>query len=140
MAKVIELPFSISGDGGVSYTIDEAKIWQDRVLSVVMTRFNERVMRPAYGSSVSEATFDNTEDALNKIEDAVEEAFAVYLPGLTLTSVKGYEDLADGDGVITAVITFSYPKLASQSETSIILKTQYLSRSGEVLLEVGNGR
>lgn len=140
MDKVIQLPFSISSDGSVAHTSSDVKIWQDRVLSAVMTRFNERVLKPSYGSAVAEALFATTENAQSLIISAVEEAFSRHLPALKLTDCKVFEDAESGDGSLSVSISFTYPRLASQSETSITVKTQYISRSGDVLLEVGNGR
>ena len=140
MSKVIQLPFHIASDGSVSHTSDESKMWQDRVLSAVMTRFNERVMKPSYGSGVGETVFSGTTDARVNIRQAIETAFSSHLPFLTLNSCDVYEDIEDGEGILTANIEFSYPRLASQAESSLVIKTQYLSRSGDVLLEVSNVR
>jgi phage baseplate assembly protein W len=140
MSKVIELPFSIDSSGAVATTEDTAKMWQDRVVSAVMTRFNERIMNPNYGSSAASTTFFNLTEAAGMLQESVGKAFSDHLQPLTLQSVEVYEDVVDEDGILSVSISFSYPKLLSQTSTNLIIKTQYLSRAGEVLLEVGNGR
>ena len=140
MERAIQLPFSISSSGGVAFATSYSKVWQDRVVSVVMTALNERVMRPTYGSAVGSALFEPKGVMQSILQDAVEAAFSNFLPELTLKEISAYEDSNDPDGYVTLDIRFSYPQLLSQTETSAIIKTQILSRSGEVLLEVGNGR
>ena len=138
MSRVIQLPFSISPSGGISYTEDDSKIWQDRVVSVVMTRFKERVMNPGFGSSVGQAIFDNTGDAAQAIIESINQAFGFHLPTLTLNDVEISEGIDDDFNALTVTIKFSFPRLVSQSETEVTFKTQYITRAGEVLLEVGN--
>lgn len=138
MSRAIELPFSISASGEVSYTEDDSKTWQDRVVSVVMTRFKERVMNPGFGSSIGEAMFYSIEDAIEFLNESVTQAFGFHLPTLTLNSVDVSEDLDEESNALTVTINFSFPRLLSQSDTQVSFKTQYISRAGEVLLEVGN--
>ena len=57
-SRAISLPFSFDSSGGVSYTTDNKKMWQDRVVLVVMTLLKERVMRPTFGSSAKATVFE----------------------------------------------------------------------------------
>ena len=94
MSKAISLPFSFDSNGGVAYTTDDRKIWQDRVVLAVMTYFGERVMRPNYGSSVEEATFENTTTAISMINQAIAGAFSFWLPDLALGKVEKILDVS----------------------------------------------
>lgn len=69
--KAITLPFAFDSFGSVAYTEDEKKIWQDRVVLVVMTSLNERIMRPTFGTTVNATIFENVNDAVSLIQQSV---------------------------------------------------------------------
>lgn len=130
--KAISLPFSFDSSGSLAYSTDEKKIWQDRVVIVVMTRLNERVMRPTFGSEAANALFESTSAASSLIRDTVATAFSNWLKDLILTDVLIYTDPADGYLVVE--IVYKYNPI--ENEQSVKIKTAILSRTGEVLLEV----
>lgn len=132
--RAISLPFSFDSSGALSYTTDEKKIWQDRVVLVVMTRLTERVMRPTYGSTAGNSVFESENSAQASIEQAVASAFSQWLKPLTLTAVAVTSDPTDGYLLVT--VQYKYEK--DQNEQSVQIKTAILSRSGDVILEVGN--
>jgi phage baseplate assembly protein W len=82
--RAISLPFAFDSTGAVAYTTDSKKIWQDRVVLVVMTRLNERLMRPSFGTSVQELTFENYNEALAHVKQIVSIGFSRFLPSLIL--------------------------------------------------------
>jgi phage baseplate assembly protein W len=131
----ITLPFTITSNG-IGKTSDISKIYKDRVYGVVLTSLNERVMSPTFGTKVKAALFSNIDDALNSIEQSVQIGFAKWLKGLTLNSVSGSIDAAEGN--LNIEILYSIP--GTIDEQSVTLKTAILSRSGEILLEVRNGQ
>lgn len=128
--KAIALPFSFNQSGAVAYTIDEKKIWTDRVVLVLMTKLNERVMRPTFGSEVPSSVFETISGAKTLIQKSVASAFSRWLPSLELISVE----LTEENGELLADITYRYSP--EGDEQSVRVKTAILSRSGEVLLEV----
>jgi phage baseplate assembly protein W len=130
--RAMSLPFSFDSSGSVSYTTDEKKIWQDRVVLVVMTRLNERVMRPTFGSESSNSLFENTSSASGLLKDTIATAFSNWLKDLILTDVSIYTDSTDG--YIVAEIFYRYNPI--ENEQSVKIKTAILSRTGEVILEV----
>lgn len=130
--RAISLPFSFDASGSVSYSSDEKKIWQDRVVLVVMTRLNERVMRPTFGSTASSALFESAAAASNTIKQAVATAFSNWLPDLILTEVVMSTDPTDG--YLVAEIRYKYNQ--NENEQSVKIKTAILNRSGEVIREV----
>jgi len=103
----IAYPFSISYQGTVATATDQTKIWQDKVLSVVGTCLNERVMLADFGSEIYTAQYLTADDALDKIPDYVASAFHRWLPDLTLVSVDGSYD-ASINGVKVS-ITYRLP-------------------------------
>ena len=132
--QAITLPFSI-GPNGVGKTTDISKIWKDRVYGVVLTSLNERVMSPNFGTEVKAAVFLSVDDAMASIKESVHIGFSRWLSALTLNSVIGSLDSAEGN--LNVEILYSIP--GTIDEQSVSLKTAILSRSGDVLLEVTNG-
>lgn len=132
--RAITLPFGFDASGGVSYAVDEQKIWQDRVAIVVMTKLRERVMRPTFGSSVPNVVFENISTGFTLAKQAIESSFTTWLPQLNLVSVTGEVD--DVANAIYIQITFKYRE---QDEATVRLKTAILNRAGETILEVTNG-
>lgn len=130
--RAISLPFSFDSSGSVSFTGDEKKIWQDRVVLVVMTRLKERVMRPTFGSNGANSVFENTSSASNLLKDTIATAFSNWLKELILTDVVISTDTAEG--YLVAEIFYKYNP--TENEQSVKIKTAILSRTGEVLLEV----
>jgi hypothetical protein len=135
MANVaITLPFTI-GPNGVNKTQDYSKIWKDRVYGVVLTSFNERVMSPTFGTQVKSSLFENIDDAMAAIRQSIQIGFSKWLSTLTLNSVIGSLDSDEGN--LNIEVFYSIP--GTIDEQSVTLKTDILSRSGDVLLEVNNG-
>ena len=132
--RAISLPFSFDSSGALSYTTDEKKIWQDRVVLVIMTRLNERVMRPTFGSTTGNSVFESESTAESAIRQAISAGFAQWLKPLSLTNVTVTADPADG--YLVATVQYKYEK--EVNEQSVKIKTAILSRSGDVILEVGN--
>jgi phage baseplate assembly protein W len=130
--RAISLPFSFDSAGAVAYSTDEKKILQDRVVLVVMTRINERVMRPTYGSEAANALFENGSSASSLLKDTIATAFSNWLSDLILTEVDVSIDPIDG--YVVAEIFYRYNPI--ENEQSVKIKTAILSRTGEVLLEV----
>lgn len=132
--RAMSLPFSFDASGGVSYAVSEEKIWQDRVAIVVMTKLNERVMRPTFGSAVPNTVFENLSTAFTLSKQAIEASFVSWLPQLTLVSVTGEVD--NTQSALFIQITFKYRE---EDETTVRLRTAILNRAGETILEVTNG-
>lgn len=86
--KVISLPFSINENYGISFTTDDKKIYKDRVFLAVMTRLQEKVMQPNYGTQVKDALFETEQVAANIIRGSVSSAFANWLPSLVLLDLN----------------------------------------------------
>ena len=131
--KAISLPFGFNESGGISFTTDIKKIWQDRVVVVVMTSLGERVMQPSFGSEAKVATFEGIENAKVVIQQAITVAFSRWLPQLSLTAVEAYFD--EGESTLNVEVTYNY---GAALDDTVTIKTAILNRSGEVLLEVPN--
>lgn len=115
----ISLPFRIDGYGRVSATTDPKKMWADRVRIVLMTSFGERIMRPAFGSTVTDEVYDVMDEVPELVEAAVSTAFTDFLPRLTLNSV----DLLDADpanGLISLEVSYSLPDIVQDPVTQTV--------------------
>ena len=132
MSKAISLPFSFDSSGAVAYTQDEKKIWQDRVVLVLMTRLGERVMRPTFGSELKDSLFETEDAAVTMIKKSVSVAFSRWLPQLELLGVSTTVDPVDA--YIVVEVSYRYSPRANEQRVKI--KTAILSRSGETILEV----
>jgi phage baseplate assembly protein W len=131
----ISLPFIFDSAGMVNHTSDLQKIWQDRIAMVVMTKLNERLMRPSFGSEVPAVAFENMDTAQTLARQAISTAFSRWLPALTLIDVVFTTDPVDF--YLVADIRYRYGP-TSQSD-NVKLKTAILTRSGDTILEVGRG-
>jgi phage baseplate assembly protein W len=135
MANVaITLPFTI-GPNGVRKTEDYSKIWKDRVYGVVLTSLEERIMSPTFGTQVKSYLFETADEAIDRCRQSIQIGFSKWLSALTLNSVTGVLDPDEGN--LNIKILYSIP--GTIDEQSVTLKTDILSRSGDVLLEVNNG-
>lgn len=103
----IKLPFTLGATGSVEVTTDQNKIWADRVLSVVGTAIGERVQRYYFGSKVHTEFFDTVSGAESNLPEIVAQAFAAYLPLLTLRNVT--TDYNKDLGTLEAIIFYSLP-------------------------------
>lgn len=136
MSKAITLPFSFDSNGGISATEDTKKIIQDRVVLALMTYISERIMRPSYGTRVRGGSFENEDSAVTLIQQEVSAGFNNWLPYLTLISVDASIDPSDGH--LNIDITYKYG--SSANPETIVVKTDILNQSGDVITEVPYGK
>lgn len=129
--RAIALPFSFNSAGEVSYTTDEAKIIQDRLVLAIMSRPGERVMRPSFGSAIYETMFEDENTAIAIATEAVAACFTEFFPYLEFIEV-----LPDLDGEGTLELEVRYRKSQQTLTESLSIKTKTFSRAGEVLQEV----
>lgn len=95
MGISIALPFRFNEAGAVDVTPMETKTWSDRVISALMTKPSERLMRPTYGSNIQSAVFETESMAIEIAKREVPAVFAKWLPDLTLIDVNVAIDSAE---------------------------------------------
>ncbi len=111
----IALPFSVDYYGNINLAATQEKVWADRVRVVIGTMLEERVMRPDLGTEIPKLVWDNSDITVELIEKEVNNAFASFLP---LLSVQGVETVFDEDkNTITANIAYSLPNNEEVVET-----------------------
>jgi len=128
--SAIILPFSFNSSGGISYTTDIRKIWQDRVTLVVMSLVGERVMRPNFGTNTRGADFENTSNALSLIQSEIAAGFSTWLPNLTLLEVTGAVDPVDNS--LNINVSYQY---GLGTTDSVVLRNAILDSTGSILSE-----
>jgi phage baseplate assembly protein W len=101
----ISLPFKVDSFGTISATVDQGKIWQDRVRSVIGTAVGERVYRPGYGCDAANKIYESEEYLMGTIEQDIRNAFQRFLPLLSLNSVE--VTLEDETRTIFAEVTYA---------------------------------
>lgn len=134
MNRAITLPFEFDGNGRVGTTTDIRKILQDRVLLVVMSLLNERVMRPDFGTDVRGSAFENLNDAETIIKTQVETGVSKWLPYL---NIIGIETFLDSDNNLNVDIKYKFGT-AGVTE-NITVKAATLTQSGDIITEALNG-
>lgn len=103
----ISLPFAVDSYGKIGSTIEQSKIWADKVRSVVGTSLRERVMRPIFGTVIPFALFETSEVATAEIKTEIRNAFLKFLPTLSLEEVTVSFD--DVNNVINASVIYALP-------------------------------
>jgi phage baseplate assembly protein W len=120
MEQAMAVPFSIDAYGAVTLATTQEKIWADRVRSVLGTNFNERIMRPTFGSLIPSAFMETTDEARNLIQAEVRTAFSTQLDQLQLENVStSYDEYSD---LLIVTVLYALPD-DTQAETTISLIT-----------------
>jgi len=114
--KAISLPFTITLNGKVADTSNQAKIWEDRVRSVLGTALKERVMRPTFGTAIPQMVWDSETNVILGVEQEIRSAFSTFLPLLKLVKSDVQLDLNSGE--IKAEVVYNLPN-ATQISTNI---------------------
>lgn len=107
----IALPFKIDSFGTINATLDQSKIWQDRVRSAIGTAIGERVYRPGFGCAAANKIYESEEYVLGTVEQDIRDSFQQFLPLLSLEDVV--VSLEEETRTIYAEVTYSPPNSAS---------------------------
>jgi len=60
--RAFQYPFQIDVQGRIATTSTYSEVVRGQLIDVLMTNFNERIMRPVYGSNLGAALFDPTDE------------------------------------------------------------------------------
>ena len=103
----ISLPFQVDEYGTIAATVDQPKIWADRVRAVIGTAIGERVYRPEFGCEAAQTVFETEEETEAVLQADIRTAFATYLPLCSLDDVVVTVD--EQTRVINAEVTYLLP-------------------------------
>jgi hypothetical protein len=104
--RALKYPFQIDLNGRVATVDTYPEVVRGQLIDVLMTNFNERVMRPNYGSNLQAALFDPQDelvqtDAANEVLQRVN----LWAPRVILRSVR-FETLGTQPGRIFITIIY----------------------------------
>jgi phage baseplate assembly protein W len=123
----INFPYTVDASGVVGATTNPAKVYLDRVLTLLSTTVGQRPMLPTYGVDWSTSLFENDNKAQPAITGAIQTAVAKWLPEISVTSVTFDSNKADGVENVTVGL-----KLPDNTITSITLNTEVLNYYGTI--------
>jgi phage baseplate assembly protein W len=129
--KAVGFPFSIDASGSIFSTEDESVIWEDRVRCVLLTNVSERVMRPDFGSRLSDLIYENDFGQTKVAEKAASAAFTKWFPTLTLDSVLAVADTVNG-GLLVQV-DYTLPS-GQKQQTAAKVTVATLNRYGDIVV------
>jgi phage baseplate assembly protein W len=132
--KAISYPFKFNEIGGVEYTSNQEQIWKDRIGILCLTRIEERVMLPNFGTRVPDSVFESEDDAIEMCRTSIIEAFAKWMPDLVFVDVRGTLDVDTSE--LSLEIYYTDP---SGQPNSVNVRTAVLTRFGEIISEVVSG-
>jgi len=125
MSRAISFPYTISPAGVAQSTESSAKIYLDRVLTLLSFYVGQRPMEPTYGVDWSRTLFENNSDARIAIPIAISEAVSKWIPQVTVTSVDFAGENIDGtENVIVSL------KLPDDTLTSLTINTGTINYDG----------
>jgi phage baseplate assembly protein W len=114
----IAFPFALDDNGNVARTVDQNKIWGDRVRIAIGTRVGERVMRTDFGSRIARGLFDTITSMETLVKEDLNAVFAQQFPLLKLGEVETSFD--EGTSSLTVSVTYSLPNKTTISSTAVV--------------------
>lgn len=101
------LPFKVDPYGTISATVDESKIWADRVRAVIGTAVGERVYRPDFGCKAATSVFETEEETEAMLLSEIRNAFLDYLPMCSLEEVQ--VSINEETRIVNAEVVYKTP-------------------------------
>lgn len=107
MTNAISYPFNIDALGVLDGTTSTAKIYLDRLLTLLSTSPGQRPMLPKYGTDVLRALYENDNQLELSINQAVKKAVGIWLPEISINEIT--VTLPNEDGFCTVTILVELP-------------------------------
>ena len=114
LERAISLPFRIDANGVVVSSSSEEKIWQDKIVSSLMTRKGERIRRAQFGTSINAVSLSTLSVAEEEIRKEVREVFRVLLSPLILRDVK--LRVTEDSSTVDLLITYLLPSANKEAD------------------------
>jgi phage baseplate assembly protein W len=103
--KAIKHPFTLDVFGKTNYTATSAKLYLDRVLTLLSTQIGQRPMNPEYGTDLGSALFENEGNFIVAVEVAIRSAVSRWIPQVTVSSVSVINFSDDGYANVQVQVT-----------------------------------
>ena len=111
----ISYPFVLDAFGKNKSTYEEAKIYLDKLVTLLSTQVNQRPMNPEYGTDLGYALFENDQDFAAAVRSAITTAVSRWIPAITINSID--ISVPNLDGYSNVIITISLPNATSAAIT-----------------------
>ncbi|CAB4128747.1 GpW/Gp25/anti-adapter protein IraD [uncultured Caudovirales phage] len=110
----LTFPFALDPNtGSIMSTSSQEVIWHNRVRMAMETRLGERVMRPTYGTEISQSVFNTITSMEETLKKETNKLFVYQFPLLELVSVKTLHDVKENR--LSAEVTYRLPNNTSQT-------------------------
>lgn len=96
MSMALNYPYTISPTGAIVATAVPSKIFLDKVLTLLSTNIGQRPMTPEYGVDWAQALFENENEAIPAINQAIRTAISLWLPEVSVTEIEIIGDSLEG--------------------------------------------
>lgn len=123
----IAYPFKLSFLGELQGAEEPAKIYLDRLLTLLSTSPGQRPMLPEYGTDVLRALYENDNQLELSINQAVRSAVAVWIPEISIEEIT--VDLPDQEGKATVTILIQLP---NSTLTTLTVSTAIFNVDGTI--------
>jgi phage baseplate assembly protein W len=135
-SRVIDIPFSFSPSGAVSYVDSQsAAAWRNKVITLLLTNRGSRVWYDRYGASLNDTLlFENMDSAVDLLRETVSEAFIRWAPEINLKDTLYNYDR--NTGYLTVTVIYVTP---DGTEDKVSLSQSSVTPSGDTLQVSWNG-
>ena len=122
MSSAINYPFSLSFFGVIDTTTDVAKIYEDRILTLLSTNVGQRPMLPNYGTNIGAALFENENNLKVAIDQTIRIAVANWIPEVSIDSIIiGTIDPNTGEASVAINVVLPDSLLTTINTTTALL-------------------
>ena len=119
--KAFTYPFTLDPFGIASTSELQAKIYKDRVVTLLSTSIGARPMRPTYGTNLAKAMFENQDNAAKAIEAAIRTSIGLWIPEVEIQTINIQGVQEDGKMLVELMLILPDYTLASLSVSSVTL-------------------
>jgi phage baseplate assembly protein W len=103
----INFPYTFDPQGVLENNRSATKMYLDRVVTLLSTNIGQRPMLLDYGVDWSTSLFENDQDAMLAIPEAISAAMDRWLPNIQIQDIR--LDSNGNDGVIKVFLTLVLP-------------------------------
>lgn len=125
--RAIKYPFTLDSFGKNASTINTAKIYLDRLLTLLSTNIGQRPMLPEYGTDLGYALFENEGEFPAAVRSAITTAVKRWIPQVTVSQIE-IVDIGE-DGYATVIVTIDLPNATT---TSLTVNTAVFGADGQI--------
>lgn len=133
MPSEISIPFRLTASGGIASESNPDRQIRNHVMSLINTNPGERVVLTDYGVPLLDALFeDGDETVATIISDQIQNAFAIWEPGIVLESVAPDPNGKYGDGLTVVDVEYARADSPESANTTRKTNTAIIRVGGDV--------